>query len=69
MKYALDNTSSAQNITNVSFSSTDNYKIAKASFSTPLQCQSIRIWLKGNFSKFEINDISIDYRPIYRKVS
>lgn len=69
MKYALDNTSSTQNITNVSFSSTDNYKIAKASFSTPLQCQSIRIWLKGNFSKFEINDISIDYRPIYRKVS
>ena len=69
MKYALDNIGSTQDISNVSFSSTDSYKIAKASFSTPVQCQSIRIWLRGNFRKFEINDISIDYRPIYRKVS
>ena len=69
MKYVLDNTGSTQDITNVSFASTDSYKIAKASFSTPVQCQSIRIWLRGNFREFEINDISIDYRPIYRKVS
>lgn len=69
MKYSIDNKPGTVNITDVSFSSTDTYKIAKASFSTPVQCQSIRIWLRGNFSKFEINDISIDYRPIYRKVS
>ena len=67
----LDNSpSTTVNITsNVSFSNTDNYKIAKVSLPTPVQCQSIRIWLKCNFSEFEINDISIDYRPIYRKVS
>ena len=71
MRYMLDNSpSTTVNITsNVSFSNTDNYKIAKVSLPTPVQCQSIRIWLKGNFSEFEINDISIDYRPIYRKVS
>ena len=70
MRYMLDNSGSTTVITsNVSFSSTDDYKIAKVSLPTPVECQSIRIWLNGNFSQFEINDISIDYRPIYRKVS
>ena len=44
MKYSIDNKPGTVNITDVSFSSTDTYKIAKASFSTPVQCQSIRIW-------------------------
>ena len=70
MRYMLDNSGTTTVITsNVSFSSTNDYKIAKVSLSTPVECQSIRIWLNGNFSQFEINDISIDYRPIYRKVS
>ena len=67
--YSPDNTNDTFSISDVNFSSSDTYKIAKASFSTPIQCQSIRIILKGNFTNAVINDISIDYRPILKKVS
>jgi len=49
-----------------------NWEIHKFTFGTPVECQSISLRFNGpttNASKIDINDISIEYREIYGKVS
>ena len=49
-----------------------NWEIHKFTFGTPVECQSIALKFNGptsNASKIDINDVSIEYRELYGKVS
>ena len=69
--YALNGSNNFNVISGTTFADTDDWNIEKIPVQSALQCQSIKIKIRivSNHNLFEINDISIDYRPIYRKVS
>lgn len=69
--YALNGSNNFTTISGTTFASTDDWDIEKIPLQSALQCQSIKIKIRiqSTHTLFEINDISIDYRPIYRKVS
>ena len=71
VSYALNGSNNFTTISNTTFASTDTWEIEKIPLQSALQCQSIKIkiGIASTHSLFDINDISIDYRPIYRKVS
>ena len=50
----------------------DNWATVKVTPASPISCQSIKIRIKntaGSSSRFELNDISIEYRMINKRVS
>jgi len=71
VSYALNGTNSFTTISGTTFGNSNDWNIEKIPLQSSLQCQSIKIkiGISSTHSLFEINDISIDYRPIYRKVS
>lgn len=71
VSYALNGTNSFTIISGTTFGNSNDWNIEKIPLQSSLQCQSIKIkiGIASTHSLFEINDISIDYRPIYRKVS
>ena len=50
----------------------DNWATVKVTPASPISCQSIKIKIKntaGSSSRFELNDISIEYRETHKRVS
>ena len=72
MYWAIDGNTSFSNsgLTGTWTGGTSNWDVAVHSFATPKECQSIRFKLDpATDAKMFFNDISIEYRPIYKRVS
>ncbi len=68
--YYTDGGTSATQFTD-DFANTATYKILRATPASPFTCQSLqpRLNLSYTSNSFEIKDITIEYRPIYKRVS
>jgi hypothetical protein len=72
MYWAIDGNTSFSNsgLTGTWTGGTSNWDVAVHSFATPKECQSIRFKLDpATDAKMFFNDISIEYRPIHKRVS
>ena len=59
-------------ISNNTLDQATSWEVHKFTFTTPVECQSMSLKFNGptsNASKIDINDVSIEYRELYGKVS
>jgi hypothetical protein len=72
LSYAVDGstTYATDNLTNNTLDEASDFEIAEITLSTPIECQSLSVKISsiGTATQLEINDISIEYRPLYKKL-
>lgn len=72
LSYAVDGstTYATTNLTNNTLDVASNFEIAEITLSSPIECQSLSVKISsiGTATQLEINDISIEYRPLYKKL-
>jgi len=73
--YATDGSTSFSSQLTGNFASGSGWQKLRATASTPIECQSIRFKVTnpsgatGTTDGIQINDLSVEYRPIYKRVS
>jgi len=73
--YATDGSTSFSSQLTGNFASGSGWQKLRATVSTPIECQSIRFKVTnpstatGVTDGIQINDLSVEYRPIYKRVS
>ena len=71
--YAIDGSEDFSSQLTGNFSSSTNWTVLRATSATPIECQSIRFKVKnptngtGSTAGIQINDITIEYRTLFKR--